>query len=53
MDAAEWLRGVGLEKYMPAFRANDIDGAVLRGSPSRICASWLSRTDTQLRGPLP
>jgi hypothetical protein len=30
MDAAEWLRGVGLEKYMPAFRANDIDGAVLR-----------------------
>ena len=30
MDAAEWLRGVGLEKYMPAFRVNDIDGEVLR-----------------------
>ena len=30
MDVAEWLRGVGLEKYMPAFRANDIDGEVLR-----------------------
>jgi len=30
MDVAEWQRGVGLEKYMPAFRANDIDGEVLR-----------------------
>jgi hypothetical protein len=30
MDAAESLYGVGLEKFMPAFRANDIDGAVLR-----------------------
>jgi SAM domain (Sterile alpha motif) len=30
MDLAEWLRGVGIEKYMPAFRANDIDGEVLR-----------------------
>jgi SAM domain (Sterile alpha motif) len=29
MDVAEWLRGVGLEKYMPAFRTNDIDGEVL------------------------
>jgi hypothetical protein len=30
IDVAEWLRGVGIEKYMPAFRANDIDGEVLR-----------------------
>jgi class 3 adenylate cyclase/predicted ATPase len=30
MDVAEWLRGLGLEQYMPAFRANDIDGEVLR-----------------------
>ena len=30
MDAAEWLRGLGLEQYVSAFRANDIDGEVLR-----------------------
>src|SRR5438552_3543948 len=29
MDVAEWLRGLGLEQYMPAFAANDIDGEVL------------------------
>jgi class 3 adenylate cyclase len=30
MDVAEWLRGLGLDQYLPAFRANDIDGEVLR-----------------------
>ncbi len=30
MDIAEWLRGLGLEQYMPAFRDNDIDHEVLR-----------------------
>jgi hypothetical protein len=30
MDIAEWLRGLGLEQYVPAFRANDIDEEVLR-----------------------
>jgi hypothetical protein len=30
MDVAEWLRELGLEQYAPAFRANDIDGEVLR-----------------------
>src|SRR5215471_14743968 len=30
MDVAEWLRDLGLEQYMPAFRDNDIDGEVLR-----------------------
>ena len=29
MDLAEWLRGLGLERYLPAFRDNDIDGEVL------------------------
>jgi hypothetical protein len=29
MDVAAWLRGVGLEQYAPAFRANDVDGEVL------------------------
>src|SRR6516225_8001225 len=29
MDVAEWLSGLGLERYLPAFRDNDIDGAVL------------------------
>ena len=30
MEVADWLRGLGLERYAPAFAANDIDGAVLR-----------------------
>jgi hypothetical protein len=30
MDIGEWLRGLGLEQYEPAFRDNDIDGEVLR-----------------------
>jgi hypothetical protein len=29
MDAAEWLRSLGLEQYEPAFRENGIDGRVL------------------------
>jgi class 3 adenylate cyclase/energy-coupling factor transporter ATP-binding protein EcfA2 len=30
MDVAGWLRGLGLEQYVSAFRANDIDEKVLR-----------------------
>jgi class 3 adenylate cyclase len=30
MDVAEWLRGLGLEEYGPAFRDHDIDAEVLR-----------------------
>jgi class 3 adenylate cyclase/predicted ATPase len=30
VDIPAWLRGLGLEQYMPAFRDNDIDGEVLR-----------------------
>ena len=29
MDVAVWLRSLGLERYVPAFRDNDIDGEVL------------------------
>jgi class 3 adenylate cyclase len=29
MDVAEWLRGLGLEQYTPAFRDNDVDSEVL------------------------
>src|SRR5436190_4914043 len=29
MDIAEWLRGLGLAQYEPAFRENAIDNAVL------------------------
>ncbi len=29
MDIAEWLRGLGLVRYEPAFRENEIDSAVL------------------------
>src|SRR5207248_922483 len=30
MDVVAWLRGLGLERYAPAFRDNDIDGELLR-----------------------
>ena len=29
IDVADWLRGLGLGQYAPAFAANDIDGEVL------------------------
>ena len=29
VDVADWLGGLGLGQYAPAFAANDIDGAVL------------------------
>ena len=29
MDVAAWLRGLGLERYAPAYRDNDVDGEVL------------------------
>ena len=29
MEVAEWLRGLGLEQYEPAFRANEIDAKIL------------------------
>ena len=29
MDVASWLRGLGLERYEPVFRENEIDAAVL------------------------
>jgi hypothetical protein len=29
MDVAAWLRGLGLERYAPAFRYNDVDGEAL------------------------
>ena len=37
MDVVGWLRGLGLERYVPAFRDNDIDGEVL----SRLTAEDL------------
>ena len=29
MDIGAWLRGLGFERYEPAFRDNDIDAEVL------------------------
>jgi class 3 adenylate cyclase len=29
VDVAEWLSGLGLGQYAPAFAANDIDGEIL------------------------
>ena len=50
MDIAAWLRELGLERYEPAFRENEIDAAVLpdltesdlvtsgcRSGPARSC----------------
>ena len=34
MDVAAWLRGLGLDQYEPAFRANEIDEGVLPSLPS-------------------
>jgi hypothetical protein len=30
MDIEAWLQGLGLERYVPAFRDNEIDWEVLR-----------------------
>src|SRR5580693_3729288 len=30
MDVAAWLQSLGLERYVPAFRDNDVDAEVLR-----------------------
>ena len=30
IEITDWLRGLGLEQYAPAFRDNDIDGELLR-----------------------
>jgi hypothetical protein len=29
MDVARWLRGLGLQRYEPAFRENDVDAEIL------------------------
>jgi hypothetical protein len=29
MDVAAWLQSLGLERYVPAFRDNDVDAEVL------------------------
>jgi len=33
MDIAAWLRDLGLERYAPAFRDNDVDAEVSRSAP--------------------
>jgi hypothetical protein len=35
MDVAEWLRGLGLEQYTPAFHNNDIDDQVPAAADGR------------------
>ena len=41
MDLAKWVRGQGLEQYVPAFRDNDIDGEEWR---------WLTADDLRELG---
>jgi len=36
MDVAAWLQDLGLERYVPAFRDNEIDWEVLRKLTSRL-----------------
>src|SRR5690242_12459597 len=43
MDVAAWLQDLGLERYVPAFRDNDIDAEVLR----KVIAEDLSRPPAQ------
>jgi len=35
MDVSDWLRGLGLERYEPAFRTNEIDERVLPATTQR------------------
>jgi hypothetical protein len=35
IDVAEWLKGLGLERYDPAFRENEIDWEALPSEGSR------------------
>ena len=39
MDVVGWRRGLGLERYVPAFRDNDIDGEVLRRLSQALAAA--------------
>jgi hypothetical protein len=36
MDIAAWLQDLGLERYVPAFRDNEIDWEVLRPLMHRL-----------------
>ena len=49
MDVAAWLRGLGLERYAPAFRDNEIDGEVL----PELTAEDLRELGVQLDRPSP
>jgi SAM domain (Sterile alpha motif) len=40
MDLGEWLRSLGLERYEPAFRENDIDDAILPGFGRGSEGAW-------------
>ena len=66
MDIAAWLQGLGLERYVPAFRDNEIDWEVLpkltaedlkrsrRGARSATAAScWMRSPRSAPRRPPP
>jgi hypothetical protein len=45
MDIGAWLRGLGFERYEPAFRDNDIDAEVLfELTPEDLTALELTRS---------
>ena len=46
MDVAAWLQGLGLERYAPAFRDNEIDWEVL----PKLTAEDLKDLGVVLRG---
>jgi hypothetical protein len=41
MDVAAWLQGLGLERYVPAFRDNDVDAEVSwMGEGASTAVGW-------------
>ena len=44
MDIAAWLRELGLERYVPAFRENEIDAEVLPDLTESDSRRWGCRS---------
>ena len=42
MDVAAWLRGLGLERYEPAFREQAVDARVLPSLTAEDLKAWVT-----------
>jgi hypothetical protein len=47
MDVAAWLQDLGLERYEPAFRANDIDARELPSLTAEDCGMTTPQSKTR------